>query len=259
MDEPYREDLAFIHDAGFGRIAEAAAAALLDELGRDGVTGGLVVDLGCGSGILLEIAARAGFDVLGIDLSPAMIAVARRRAPGGSFRVESLLSAELPPCVAIAAVGECLNYLFDERHGEAAVRDVFRRAYESLRPGGVLVTDVAGPGRLPGPGVHKSFAEGPGWAALVAAEEDPGQGVLTRRITTFRELEAGLYRRDQEIHRLQLLATPEVESWLREAGFRVRVVDGYGSVRLPAGLVGYWARKLWAESPVRPAGGPVRT
>jgi hypothetical protein len=34
-----------------------------------------------------------------------------------------------------------------------------------------------------------------------------------------------------------------VESWLREAGFEVRVVDAYGPVRWPAGLVGYWARK----------------
>jgi SAM-dependent methyltransferase len=243
MDEPYREDLAFIHDAGFGWLAEAAAAALLDELRRNGVAAGLVVDLGCGSGILSESVARAGFGVLGIDLSPALISLARRRVSGGSFRVESLLSAELPPCVAIAAVGECFNYLFDDRHGEEAVRDVFRRAYDSLQPGGVLVMDIAGPGRLPGPGVHKSHAEGPGWTVLVAAQEDPEQAVLTRRITTFRELEAGLYRRDQEIHRQRLLARPEVESWLRAAGFRVRVVDAYGPVRLPAGLVGYWAQK----------------
>jgi SAM-dependent methyltransferase len=259
MDEPYREDLAFVHDAGFGWLAEAAATALLAELGRNGVTQGLVVDLGCGSGILSESIARAGFQVLGIDLSAALIALARRRVPGGSFRVESLLSAELPPCVAIAAIGECFNYLFDDRHSEETVRGVFRRAYASLQPGGVLVTDVAGPGRLPGPGVHKSYVEGPGWAVLVAAEEDPQQGVLTRRITTFREFEAGAYRRDQETHRLRLLPRPYVESWLREAGFRVRVLDNYGSVRWPAGLVGYWAHKPESGSTAGPTGGHIPT
>jgi SAM-dependent methyltransferase len=96
---------------------------------------------------------RAGFHVLGIDLSPALTALARRRVRGGSFRVESLLSAELPPCVAIAAIGDCFTYLFDDQHSEEAVRGVFRRAYDSLQPGGVLMTDVAAPGRLPGPGV----------------------------------------------------------------------------------------------------------
>ena len=191
--------------------------------------------------------------------STALISLARRRVPDGSFRVESLLSAELPPCVAIAAVGECFNYLFDDRHSEDAVRGVFRRAYDSLQPGGVLVTDVAGPGRLPGPGVHKTFAEGTGWAALVAAEEEPRQGVLTRRITAFREFEAGTYRRDQETHRLRLLARPEVESWLREAGFRVRVVDSYGPVRLPAGLIGYWARKLESDRTVCPTIGMIQS
>ena len=114
MDEPYREDLAFVHDSGFTGLAEAAAVALLDELGRDGVTRGLVVDLGCGSGVLAQRVAAAGFDVLGIDLSPAQLALARRRVPAGVFRVGSLLFAKLPPCVAVAAVGEGFNYLFDE-------------------------------------------------------------------------------------------------------------------------------------------------
>jgi len=114
VDEPYREDLAFVHDSGFTGLAEAAAVALLDELGRDGVTRGLVVDLGCGSGVLAQRVAAAGFDVLGIDLSPAQLALARRRVPAGVFRVGSLLFAELPPCVAVAAVGEGFNYLFDE-------------------------------------------------------------------------------------------------------------------------------------------------
>jgi SAM-dependent methyltransferase len=257
----YRADLAHIHDLGFGRLAEAAAAALVEELGQNGVTRGLIVDLGCGSGILSEHVARAGFDVLGIDISPDMVALAQTRVPSGSFRVESLLSTEVPPCVAIAAVGECVNYLFDgqpsfdERHcvdGEHhadAVRNVFRRAYAGLDPRGVLVLDAAGPGRLPGAGgqtragVHKSFAEGAGWAVLVAAEEDPLQRTLTREITTFRELEPGVYRRNHETHRLRLLSRSDVQTWLEQSGFQVRVADHYGPVPLPAGLIAYWANK----------------
>jgi hypothetical protein len=34
--------------------------------------------------------------------------------PEGSFRCESLLTAELPPSIAVVAVGECFNYRFDE-------------------------------------------------------------------------------------------------------------------------------------------------
>src|SRR5262245_36113658 len=109
MEEAYREDLAYIHDAGFGRFARGAAELLLEELPRQGFERGLVVDVGCGSGILGEALAARGFEVLGIDLSAALIELARKRVPSGMFRVESLLTAQLPPCIAVAAVGQCVN------------------------------------------------------------------------------------------------------------------------------------------------------
>ena len=45
----YKQDLAYIHDIGFGGFAERAAPALRDILQRGGITDGLVVDLGCGA------------------------------------------------------------------------------------------------------------------------------------------------------------------------------------------------------------------
>ena len=241
MQEAYREDLAYIHDAGFGRFARGAAALLLEELSRQGFDRGLVVDLGCGSGILAEPLAVGGFEILGIDLSPPLIALARKRVPNGQFRVESLLTAQLPGCVAVAAVGECFNYLFDERHSWKGVRQVLRRAFEALAPGGLLLFDVAEPGRVPG-GVAKSHAEGEGWAVLVTAEEDPQQGLLTRHITSFRQVNE-LYRRDHEVHRLRLLPRSQVISWLQEIGLQVQILAGYGSVSFDPGHVGFLARK----------------
>jgi trans-aconitate methyltransferase len=46
----YREDLAYIHDQGFGDFARKAAPGLLAMLRRGGIRSGLVVDLGCGPG-----------------------------------------------------------------------------------------------------------------------------------------------------------------------------------------------------------------
>src|SRR5262245_5008242 len=170
MNDAYREDLAYIHDSGFGRIARGAAAVLVDELRRCGIDRGLVIDLGCGSGILSENVSGAGFDVVGIDISEAFVAIARRRVPRGEFRVESLLTAEMPRCVAIAAVGECLNYLFDEQHTADGVRQVLERAYYALEPGGLLLLDIAQPGRVPG-GTTKTHFEGEDWTVLVATQE----------------------------------------------------------------------------------------
>jgi SAM-dependent methyltransferase len=241
MEEAYRDDLAYIHDAAFGRFARGAAVLLLEELGRQGFDRGLVIDLGCGSGILAEQLSARGFAVLGIDLSAPLITLARQRVPRGQFRVESLLTAELPCCVAVAAVGECFNYLFDDRHSLEGVRQVLGRAFQALMPGGLLLFDVAEPGRVPG-GTSRTFLEGEDWAVLVAAEEDQQQGLVTRHITSFRKV-GELYRRDHELHRLRLLPRERVVSWLGEIGFVVGTLAAYGSVPFFPGHVGFLARK----------------
>jgi 2-polyprenyl-3-methyl-5-hydroxy-6-metoxy-1,4-benzoquinol methylase len=95
--------LAYIHNTGFGDFAENAALVALNLLRRAGMNHGLVVDLGCGSGILARKIAAAGYDVLGIGFSAAMLSLARKRAPKGRFRRASFLKAEIPPCIAVKA------------------------------------------------------------------------------------------------------------------------------------------------------------
>jgi SAM-dependent methyltransferase len=240
--EAYRDDLAYIHDAGFGHIARSAGPVLVEDLRRRGVNRGLVIDLGCGSGLLAEAVAAAGYDVLGIDLSPAFIAVARQRVPGGQFAVGSLLTAELPRCVAVAAVGECFNYLFDPGNTREGLTRLLGRIFNALPPGGPCLFDVAEPGRVPGPGPHRGYAEGEDWAVLWTTEEDREHGLLTRHITSFRKV-GERYRRDHEVHRLRLLPRAEVAAQLREVGFDVQVLDAYGSLPFAQGHAGFLARK----------------
>src|SRR5438067_2140515 len=167
MTDDYRDDLAYIHDVGFGGVARNAASVLLEALVHRRILHGRVVDLGCGSGILAHEMTTAGYDVLGIDLSAAMIQLARKRVPSGQFRQESLLTAKLPPCVAVTAVGEALNYLSDRRNTDQALARLFRRIHQALRPGGLFLCDVAEPGRARGLGGQRRFMEGTDWAVLV--------------------------------------------------------------------------------------------
>ncbi len=236
MRGAYREDLARIHDEGFGALASSAAPVLLGALSLAGLSAGLVVDLGCGSGLLSQELSAAGYDVLGVDVSGPMLAIARRRVPRGLFRQESLLDTRLPRCVAVAAVGESFNYLFDERNSRGTLLALFRRIHRALVPGGVLLFDMATPRRV----ASSAHLESRDWAVLVTAERS--RTLLTRRITTFRRLGA-LYRRSHEVHRLRLVSRAEAVRLLREAGFRVRVLAAYASVRLPPGLAAYLAHK----------------
>ena len=57
----YREDLPYIHDAGLRDYALNAAPGLLRMMRKNGVTDGLVVDLGCGSGRWVAELNRVGY------------------------------------------------------------------------------------------------------------------------------------------------------------------------------------------------------
>jgi SAM-dependent methyltransferase len=242
MEHGYGHDLAYIHDAGFGHFARAGARAVVDLLRKARTDRGLVVDLGCGSGIGAELLCAAGFDVLGIDQSEAMIALARRRAPASEFRVGSFLTADLPPCVAVTAVGEILSYLFDRRNTDQRLTRLFRRIHAALRPGGLLLFDVVAPGRVRGTGPQRGYWEGHDWTALVELKEDRKREVLTRRIISFRR-DGELYRREEEVHRQRLFHRPQLARLLRDVGFRVRPLAGYADLRFRRGQIGFLARK----------------
>ena len=242
MTEAYGEDLAYIHDAGFGDVAAAASEWLIQELRCLEITSGTVTDLGCGSGLLAANLVQAGYSVLGVDISPAFIEMARRRVPGVEFVVESFLSVELPTSVAIAAVGEVLNYGFDKTNGPKARRALFNRAFDALVPNGLVVFDMAGPSRASEGDRGSSSSKGPDWSVSASWEVDQSRRVLTRHITSCRHVGA-TERRDRETHRLLLAEPVEVLEALRSAGFEARVLSSYGTHALPQGVSVFFGQK----------------
>lgn len=238
----YAADLAWVHDAAFGTIAEQGAGRLLAELAERRVLRGLVVELGAGSGIAAARLAETGYDVHGVELSPDMIALARGRAPSATFVERSLWDAKLPRCVAVASFGECLNYVADPTAGAAALPGLLQRVHEALEPGGILLFDVAGPGREPA-GTRRTWFEGAGWMLCLDAAEDPAGPSLERRITLFRET-GGAYRRSDEVHRLWLYEPDGVAGELRALRFEVQTLAGYrGAHPFGPGHAGFIARK----------------
>jgi SAM-dependent methyltransferase len=170
-----------------------------------------------------------------------MVAIARRNAPDGEFRTGSFTTTPLPRCQAITAIGEVFNYLFDPRNTQAALARLLARAYAALAPGGLLVFDLAGPGRV-APGGVRTFRCEDDWAILFEARERAGGRVLTRWMTTFRRVGAH-YRRNEEMHRLRLYRPAEVVAALRGAGFRLTHKGHYGALKLAAGHTAYFARR----------------
>lgn len=224
----YGDDLAYIHDVGFGDFARGAAPGVLALLGQAGITEGLVVDLGCGSGIWAQRLGDEGYDVLGVDVSAGMLDLAHQRAPRAAFLHASFLDVDLPACVAVTALSECFNYAFDPRVSRAELARYFQRVASALRPGGALIFDVIEPG-LP---LGRSWRTGDDWATLVELTSEPP--LLQRSITAFRRV-GDLYRRSDEVHPVLPLAGSDLLADLSQAGFAAERLDGYGDLAMPAG------------------------
>ncbi|MBD1870235.1 class I SAM-dependent methyltransferase [Cyanobacteria bacterium FACHB-471] len=245
MVEWYRKDLAYIHDVGHNDYALKSAPGILSILAKHNIHDGLIVDLGCGSGLSALEFTAARYRVLGIDISESMVALARTRVPNAEFRVESLFEADIPDCHAVVSIGECLNYLFDPNNTRTKLIQLFQRVYNALAPAGVFIFDVAEPGQVAQGTITKSFTEGEDWIVLVEKQEE--QTVLTRRIITLRKLKEHQeehYRRDDEVHRLRLYEATEVAEQLRQVGFQVQVMRCYGNYDLPNAHAAFVACKL---------------
>lgn len=104
--------------------------------------GKAVLDLGCGYGWHCAFSASQGAEqVLGIDLSPSMIAEARRRnsAPGVKYRVCGIDAYEYPADTWDCVISNlALHYLAD-------LDSVFRQVAQTLKPGGIFLFNIEHP------------------------------------------------------------------------------------------------------------------
>ena len=239
--EPYyRRDLALVHDLGFGFHADACAPSILALLKPIRDRGGLVLELGCGSGRLTRHLVEAGHRVVATDASPAMLELARDVAPGAeAIRRLVLPDDPLPDCDAIVSVGHVLSYLPDE----ASVEGALVAAAAALRPRGVFAIDLCdlrwGEAL---PAGESQGRVGDDWAVITRFTL-PRANVFVREITTFVRDEDGAWRRDDERHENVLMDTSRLPALLARHGLEVRVSTSFGDEVLPKGLVAIVGRR----------------
>ena len=113
---------------------------LLAELAAELVGRGPVADLGCGPGHVAAHLAGLGLDTVGIDLSPGMIEVARRRFPSVRFQVGDLLDLALPDASLAGAIAFYSLIHLPRRSMPLAAGEIHR----VIRTGGTLLLAVHG-------------------------------------------------------------------------------------------------------------------
>jgi SAM-dependent methyltransferase len=228
----YARDLAYIHDAGFGDFARRAAPELLKLLRGHGIHSGRIVEIGCGSGTIARALSDAGYDVLGIDVSPAMIRMARLRAPRAAFRVAELARVRIPRCRAIVAIGDVVSYVAagaSTREYETGLLAFLRRARRALGETGLLLFDFIESTR--GRTYPRKRLAGSDWGLAVRATAGAGGRRLVREIETYRRISGGV-RRDVEIHRLHVRGRRDMRRLLAAGGFSATFARTIGTLPL---------------------------
>ena len=234
----YERDLAFIHDRGYGLHGDRCAPGILDLLAP--VRGGLVLELGCGSGALTRHLLAAGLRVVATDASPDMLDLARAAlGESADLRQLTVPGDPLPPADAVVSVGHVLSYLPDA----AAIEKALTAAARALRPGGVLALDILDLdfGRLRAG--EPPFARVENEWAIVTEFSTPAPDRFVRDITTFVPDGAGAWRRGGEHHENVLVDTSRIPALLAGHGVRASVGTSFGAAELPAGLRSVTGRK----------------
>lgn len=138
---------------------EEWAAYLIDLLREHGIMDGLVAELGCGTGRMTRLLAKAGYDMIGIDLSEEMLEIAREyefeeisaqemtedevqnigSSQGIMYLNQDMREFELYGTVrAIVSICDSMNYLTTE----AELKQVFRLVNNYLDPDGIFIFDM---------------------------------------------------------------------------------------------------------------------
>ena len=232
-DRYYGQDLALVHHLGFGFHADACAPGILALLEPIRERRGLVLEVGCGSGLLTRHLVDAGHRVIATDASPAMVELAKEYAAGAEdVRVLVLPDDPLPEADAVVSVGHVVNYVGERDAVEQAIVAIAR----AVRPGGVFAIGVCdlewATLRQGAPGAGRI---GDDWAVVVEFSI-PAPDRFVRDIATFLRNDDGTWRRSDERHDNVLLDTTTVPALLAPHGVDVTIGTSFGTETLPAGL-----------------------
>ena len=199
---------------------EAWSSRVCAVLGQYGISDGLVLDLGCGTGTMTELLAGRGYDMIGIDNAREMLsrAVKKRDASGHDilYLCQDMREFELYGTVrAVVSVCDSINYILEEEE----LLQVFRLVNRYLDPEGIFYFDfntvykyreVIGDATIAENQEHCSFI----WENYYQEEGH----INEYDVTVFTEEEDGRFRRFTETHFQRGYSLEEIRYLLEQAG-----------------------------------------
>ena len=191
-----------------------------------------VLDLACGTGSLTLELARRGYELIGADLSPEMLAQAAEKCRDAAPIAPIFLNQPMEDLDLYGTIDACVccldsvNYVLRKEKLARA----FRRVHTFLMPGGLFLFDINTPEKLRGLDGQMFLDENEQAYVVWRAEYSPRRRVCSYGLDLFTREEDGRWRRQEELHEEYAYEQEELEELLHQAGFRD--IKQYGGLKL---------------------------
>lgn len=179
-----------------------------------------VLDLACGTGTMSWLLAQRGYEVIGVDISPDMLAVAAEKDLDGVTEPPIFLCQAMEDLDLYGTVDACVCLLDSINHVTRAdlLQQAFRRVRLFLEPGGLFIFDVHTPAHLESLDGGMFLDETEDAYCVWRTDYDPRRKICTYGMDVFHR-QGDLWRREEEVHEERAYTAEELTAQLIRAGF----------------------------------------
>ena len=222
-----------VYDTFMDNVPYAEWAHYLKKMLEEyGISDGLVLDLGCGTGSMTEELASCGYDMIGVDNAEEMLEIAmKKREKSGHdilYLLQDMQEFELYGTVrAVVSVCDSINYVTEPDE----LLNVFRSVNNYLDPDGIFIFDFNTEYKYKNILGNQTIAEDREecsfiWDNYYYEDEKINEYELTLFIQENNE--DNLYRKYQETHYQRAYTLEEIEELIIESGLIfVAAYDAY--------------------------------
>ena len=232
------EALAGCYDAMTEDVDYPAWADFLEKLfAREKRQVRTVLDLACGTGTMTCLLTRRGYEMIGVDFSPEMLAVAAEKARETEGTPPIFLCQAMDRLDLYGTVDACVCLLDSVNHvtRRSVLLRALHRVWLFLEPGGLFVFDIHTPEHLQALDGGMFLDENDDAYCVWRTDYDPRRRICTYAMDVFRR-EGETWLRDGEVHEEFAYTPEEIEEALTRTGFVQ--IRRYGNRKLRKPLPG---------------------
>ena len=187
----------------------------------------IVLDLACGTGSLTKLLAEAGYDMIGTDMSPEMLAEATEKTaslnPRPLFLCQRMEKLDLYGTVdAVVCALDSVNYLTSLR----ALEEAFERVGLFLNDGGLFIFDVNTEAKFRAIDMQAYIRESDRCFCAWQAEYQPAKRLMDYYLDFFVAQGKGKYARSSEHHIERAHTLEELKTALEKGDMQLEGIYG---------------------------------